>query len=117
MSASTLPALLTVTNRIGRRVCLGTAGLVFCALVGASVWRASLWRDPVALWTNAVAKAPHKSRCWNNLGMAYLAVHREPEAAAAFERAVFLDPANDHASMNLVTARALCGDDCMGRDH
>jgi cytochrome c-type biogenesis protein CcmH/NrfG len=80
--------------------------------VGASIWRASLWRDPVALWTDAVAKAPYKSRCWNNLGMAHLVAQRESEAVAAFERAVFLDPANEHASMNLFTARALCGREC-----
>jgi hypothetical protein len=80
---------------------------VLCALVGASVWRASLWRDPIALWTNAVANAPYKSRCWNNLGMANLAAHRNAEAIMAFERALFLDPRNQQASMNLLTAQAL----------
>ena len=105
-SAATV-LLSVAANRAARRVFLGVAGLLLCALVGASIWRASLWRDPVALWTDAVTKAPHKSRCWNNLGMANLAAHREPEAIAAFERAVLLDPANKYAAMNLVTARAL----------
>jgi hypothetical protein len=105
---STVPVLVRfAANRATRRVLLGAAGLVLCAAVGASIWRASLWRDPVALWTDAVAKAPYKSRCWNNLGMANLAAHREAEAIAAFQRAVFLDPANEYASLNLVTARAL----------
>ena len=105
---ATVPALVRFTaNRATRRVLLGAAGFVLCAAVGASIWRASLWRDPVALWTDAVAKAPHKSRCWNNLGMAHLAVHREADAIAAFQRAVLLDPANEHASLNLVAARAL----------
>ena len=105
---ATVPAFVRFTaNRATRRVLLGAAGLVLCAAVGASIWRASLWRDPVALWTDAVAKAPHKSRCWNNLGMANLAVHREADAIAAFQRAVLLDPANEHASLNLVAARAL----------
>jgi hypothetical protein len=113
---SALTALIDVTaNRAARRVVLGAAGLVLCALVSASVWRTSLWRDPVALWTDAVAKAPHKSRCWNNLGMANLVVQREAEAVAAFERAVLLDPANRLASLNLATARALCGDECSRR--
>ena len=73
--------------------------------------------DPVALWTDAVAKAPHKSRCWNNLGMANLVAHREAEAVVAFERAVFLDPANEYASMNLFTARALCAEACTTRQY
>jgi hypothetical protein len=82
--------------------------------LGACLWRASLWRDPVALWTAAVAKAPYKSRCWNNLGMANLVAQRGADAVVAFERAVFLDPANEYASMNLFTARVLCGRECSG---
>ncbi len=115
---SMLPALLaSIANRTAKRVLVGAAGLVLCVLVGASMWRASLWRDPVALWTDAVAKAPRKSRCWNNLGMANLAAHRDAEAVAAFERAVFLDPANKYASMNLLTALALCGRSCTTRHY
>ena len=93
---------------------IGASGLVLCALVGACLWRASLWHDPVALWTDAVAKAPQKARCWNNLGMANLVAQREAAAVVAFERAVFLDPANEYASMNLFTARVLCGGECSG---
>jgi protein O-mannosyl-transferase len=111
-----VPALTGSTaNRVAQRVLRGVAGLVLCALIGASVWRASVWRDPIVLWTDAVAKAPYKSRCWNNFGMANLAAGREPEALAAFERAVLLDPANEYASLNLATARALCGSGCPGR--
>lgn len=107
-------ALLSIARPVGRRVTLGLAGLLLCALVGASVWRASLWRDPVALWTDAVAKAPYKSRCWNNLGMAWLAAQRQSDAVVAFGRAVYLDPANDHASLNLLAAQALCTPECDG---
>ena len=107
--AAVVPALLRITaNRMAKRVFVSVAGLLLCALIGASFWRVSVWRDPVALWTDAVAKAPRKSRCWNNLGMAYLAAQREPEAVTAFERAVFLDPRNKYAELNLATARALC---------
>jgi hypothetical protein len=106
------PSLALGAALTTRRLVLGVAALVLCAFVGASLWRASLWRDPVALWSDAVAKAPHKSRCWNNLGMANLAAQREREAVAAFERAVFLDPTNQYAALNLATARALCGPDC-----
>jgi len=110
-----VPAVLRSTaNRVAQRVLLGAAALLLCAFIGASIWRASLWRDPVALWTDAVAKAPHKSRCWNNLGMANLAAHRELEAVVAFERALLLDPANEYASLNLAAARALCDGKCSG---
>jgi protein O-mannosyl-transferase len=114
LGAGVTALLRSTANRTAQRVILSAAGLLLCALIGASFWRASLWRDPIALWADAVAKAPHKSRCWNNLGMANLAAEREREAVAAFERAVFLDPANKYAALNLATARALCGSECSG---
>jgi hypothetical protein len=106
------PSIALGSAVVTRRALLGLAALVLCALVGASIWRASLWRDPIALWTDAVAKAPHKARCWNNLGMANLAARRDLDAVAAFERAVLLDPTDEYASLNLATARALCGGEC-----
>jgi hypothetical protein len=112
LGAAVAALLRSAANRVTEHVALGAVGLLLCALIGASVWRASLWRDPIALWSDAVAKAPHKSRCWTNLGMANLAAERQPEAVAAFERAVFLDPANKYASLNLATARAVCGSEC-----
>jgi len=85
---------------------------VLFAMVCASWWRASLWRDPVSLWTDAVAQAPQKSRCWNNLGMAYLVARRDAEAVAAFQQSVMLDPLNESARTNLYTAQTLCGSGC-----
>jgi hypothetical protein len=85
---------------------------VLCALAGASNWRAALWRDPVRLWRDATAKAPDKSRCWNNLGMAQLAAGADAEALAAFRRALALDPANEIARRNAFTAAVLCGSAC-----
>jgi len=45
---------------------------VAAALVsGAAVHhRVHVWSDPVLLWRDATAKAPHSSRAWNNLGNA-----------------------------------------------
>ena len=100
--------------RAKRWMLIGALAIVLCVLTGASIWRVSLWRDQVALWTDAVDKAPDKSRCWNNLGMAHLAAQRYAEAAGAFERAVFLDPRNEYANVNLATTRALCGPKCSG---
>lgn len=83
-----------------------------CAFGAASLWRAALWRDPVRLWQDAVAKAPEKSRCWNNLGMAQLSARRDAEAFESFRRAVELDPANGLASENLRMTAVLCGAAC-----
>jgi protein O-mannosyl-transferase len=100
--------------RAKRQMLIGAVAVMLCVLTGASIWRASLWRDPVALWSDAIEKAPEKSRCWNNLGMAHLAVQRHAEAVSDFERAVFLDPRNEYANVNLMTARTLCGTECSG---
>jgi tetratricopeptide (TPR) repeat protein len=99
---------------IKRRAAIGAvaAALVVCTLAVASFRQASLWRDPIRLWQDATAKAPNKSRCWNNLGMAYLTAERDADAVAAFERALRLDPDDTYASTNLETARLLCGPAC-----
>ena len=104
--------LVSAASRSARTLAFAATAAVLLILAGASWWRASLWRDPVALWTDAVSKAPQKSRCWNNLGMAHLVAHDDVAALVAFERAVDLDPANESARLNLYTARALCGADC-----
>ena len=96
-----------------RTLAVAVTAATLCAMAGASWWRASLWRDPIALWSDAVAKAPGKSRCWNNLGMAHLVAGQTAAALVAFERAVSLDPANEGAKLNAHAARALCGNPCL----
>ena len=91
------------------------AAALLCAGLAGCLWRASLWRDPAALWLDATAKAPNKSRCWNNLGTAQLVAGRDGEAFSAFERALRLDPANEYARSNLQLARLLCGSACDSR--
>lgn len=95
-----------------RRWMAGACVSLLCALAATASWRASLWRDPVRLWLDATVKAPEKSRCWNNLGMARLAAGEDAEALAAFRRAVALDPANGIARQNVRTAALLCGSAC-----
>src|SRR5262249_26305709 len=41
------------------------------AFASVAVARNELWRDPVALWTDALAKAPAKQRIYRNLADAY----------------------------------------------
>jgi tetratricopeptide (TPR) repeat protein len=81
--------------------------LLVCALALASARRAAQWRDPVGLWEDAVAQAPTKARCWNNLGMTYLGARRDAEAVTAFEHALRLDPEYHLAAANLELARML----------
>jgi Flp pilus assembly protein TadD len=48
------------------------AGLaIVVTLASFAVARNELWRDPVALWTDALAKAPAKQRIYRNLADAY----------------------------------------------
>jgi hypothetical protein len=88
------------------------AAVLLFAATGSCMWRASLWRDPTQLWSDATQKAPNKSRCWNNLGMAELIAGRDADALTSFRRAVRLDPANEIAAGNLRTAALLCGPAC-----
>jgi hypothetical protein len=113
--AGTAALILAARGERAQRMFISLTAVVLCALAGASMWRASVWRDPILLWKDATAKAPTKSRCWNNLGMAHLAAHADVEAVAAFEEALRLDRANQTARSNLVTARALCGRACVVR--
>ncbi len=113
LGAAVSALLAAASNRAARRRVAGVAVAVLCMLAAASVWRASLWRDPVRLWLDATTKAPECSRCWNNLGMARLVAKQDVEAVAAFERALRLDPANETARLNLHTALALCGRACL----
>jgi len=90
-----------------RSLAFVTAGAIIVASGIGSAWRARMWRDPIALWEEATLASPNKSRCWNNLGMAYLAASRDGDAIAAFERALALDPGNEDAANNLEVARLL----------
>jgi hypothetical protein len=88
------------------------AVLLLFAALGSCAWRAWLWRDPLLLWQDATVKAPDKSRCWNNLGMAQLVAGRDAQALQSFRRALLLDSANTMAAQNLRTTELLCGPAC-----
>jgi tetratricopeptide (TPR) repeat protein len=89
---------------------LGAAGGALAALVAlitigalamATVERNAVWADPVALWSDAVAKSPRKSRPHDNLGYA---LERQGDLAGAireYRRALDLDPNNARAWSNL----------------
>jgi tetratricopeptide (TPR) repeat protein len=53
------------------------------------------WQDDVTLFTRDVKVTPRYSYAWVNLGYAYLQVHREAEAIAAYQHSLALRPTPD----------------------
>ena len=101
----------TRRGRVRLRV-VAVAMMLACSAAWC-VHRVSLWRAPHLLWTDAASKAPGKSRCWNNLGMALFRLERDPEAAAALREATRLDPTSATARRNLELVEFLCGPRCL----
>jgi tetratricopeptide (TPR) repeat protein len=68
------------------------AGLVAILLgLAAATWqRNQLWRDPIRLWQDNVAKAPDKARAWGILGKHWLQAGQPEQGVAALERALRL---------------------------
>jgi protein O-mannosyl-transferase len=73
---------------------------VVVALAGAAAARARLWRDEVALWEDAVRKAPGKARPHMNLGAALASRGDLGRALAEFRRARAIDPSLGDALFN-----------------
>jgi tetratricopeptide (TPR) repeat protein len=53
---------------------------VLVALVFGTVLRNQVWRDPVRLWSDSLAKSPHHPRPYNSLAMEYLNRRDYPRA-------------------------------------
>ncbi len=92
----------------------GRASRVLAVLVGifAAVALSTLtlvrnadYRSEIALWEAARRGAPDKVRVLNNLGVAYMEAGRWDEARTVLERAVALDPGDEHAQSNLLQSQ------------
>jgi tetratricopeptide (TPR) repeat protein len=77
------------------------AGVVLAAFLAASVYRQLDYRSEIGLWESSVAAAPWNARGHNNLGYAYQRAGRVPEARREYETALFFDPGNAKARLNL----------------
>ena len=79
--------------------------LALSAIVGILVFmtasRNAVWANSVALWEDAVAKAPKKVRAHFNLGQAYQAEQRSADAIREYEQALALKPDIHAAYSNL----------------
>jgi tetratricopeptide (TPR) repeat protein len=84
-------------------------GFLLAAVLGPATWkRNQAWASEVALWTDAVEKAPRKARPRHNLGVALHAVGRRAEAMTLLQEAVRLDPgyAQGHESLGVALGDA-----------
>jgi tetratricopeptide (TPR) repeat protein len=80
---------------------IGIAGIVLVVFLAASVARQLDYRTEIELWESSVALAPWNARGHNNLGYAYQLAGRVPEARREYETALFFDPRNAKARLNL----------------
>ena len=80
----------------------GSVGLAIAIILcAATVQRNALYRDPVLLWSDTVAKSPHKARPHNNLGYALARRGEWDPAIEEFRTAVRFDPDYALARQNL----------------
>lgn len=91
------PGLDAARQGLGRRVGRPGAGrwlvaALLLALVGLTVARNEVWRDPVALWTDAALGSPAKARPAAQLGAHLAQQGRLDEARPWLERAVRQQP-------------------------
>jgi tetratricopeptide (TPR) repeat protein len=85
-------------DRLVRTAIIGT-GISILALF--TVLRNNDYRSEISLWESTVRNSPDKSRGYNNLGCAYELGGRPKEAAAAFFKALQLEPDNETALRNM----------------
>ncbi|MBI4022412.1 MAG: tetratricopeptide repeat protein [Candidatus Andersenbacteria bacterium] len=83
---------------------LGAAATVIVLLGLSAHSRNALWRDPVRLWQDAIAKSPAKARPAHNLGSIYLEREQYELAEYYLKKAAALDPRQAVTQANLGTA-------------
>jgi tetratricopeptide (TPR) repeat protein len=86
-----------------------TAGALVLALASATIARNSIWRDPVALWTDTVFKSPASHRARNNLGRVLADRGERERARIQFEEAIRLEPDYAEPYNNLGALHAQAG--------
>jgi hypothetical protein len=104
-AAALVGAVLAARPQGFGRAALAGAFLLACALGAGLVVRNARYRSPVALWEDAVIKAPHSARAKNNLGFAYLAAGRLDDAERLLEAAREADPGMTQPECGLAAIR------------
>jgi tetratricopeptide (TPR) repeat protein len=75
--------------------------LLMIPLPWLSWQRTSVWSNDTSLWTDTTFKTPSSPLAWNGLGMSYVDAGRSDEAAAAFLKALSIDPDYELALNNI----------------
>jgi len=96
--------LRVVPGPLARRLALVGAAAVLALLAFATLRRNALYVDPVALWSDAVRKAPEKARPHANLGWSLYVAGQTDEAIAEYRIALRLDPGDGLTRENLARA-------------
>lgn len=76
---------------------LATLGI----LMFLTIRRNTLWRDPSALWQDAVSKSPGKARAHYNLAVIYDHNNQLPQALAEYKAALQIRPKHAEALINM----------------
>ncbi len=69
-----------------------TSLFILTAFALTSFARTHVWESELTLWADAVNKAPHNARAWNNYGNALMSRGRIREAADAYQASVSANP-------------------------
>lgn len=74
----------------------GVAISVFLLIIGSNsiltFQRNKVWEDELSLWSDIVAKSPHKARGFNNRGIIFMLQDQNKEALLDFNKAIELKP-------------------------
>ncbi len=92
------------------RIKIGIWGfmMLLCAL--ATFSRGQVWKSDLSLWQDAVKKAPHNARAWNNYGNSLKYQGLDQAAASAYQQSINADPKYSRPYCNLGELYAKKGD-------
>lgn len=92
VAVTALLAWAAARSPAARRGAAAAAVAVVVALGGLTVARNRVWRDELALWTDAIETCPAVADCHFNLAAALRRAGDHPRSAAEFQAAFRLDP-------------------------
>lgn len=86
-------------------------GVIVAALTPMTYMRNAVWQTDVSLWQDIIAKAPHKLRAYNNLGMAMLKTGDARQSLTYFDMAIARNPGAGRVYNNRGMAYLALGDE------